>query len=547
MSYKIGAGSAYYGGADPRHVRSTNGFLAEGIPFVAIKGCAYPEMARSHITAQAMEYGVDCVVICDPDVAFDPAEARRMAETAIRRDAIVTATLGCSKSGPVRRYVGRAEPPFPRYLEGAPWEPDRASDLAFAAVPLSALRAMAEKDSRDFSNSPIVRTMLSKENRPFFSPWRPAPGTLDTTPVSSGIYVNPDRAFLLRAQAVGVPILSAPAVKFQMLGGSGYSVRLYAGDAELRAQHGIPNYCLCVPAFGALDLSQQKEIFELEKAGVAIAELHGCPFIDLARSELSRLALEELGCDGVFFLDHDIMFRPVDMISICREAEERQDVVAAAYCMRKSAHSLIGAIDETAGTTINFFEGGAVHPALYAGLGFAAIPKCVYEVLGEKYPLLDAGMPGEVCPLFALDVNGGYYAGEDVSFCSRVQGLTVRHFPSEHSEMTPNSMDWEHVRTSENPTGHRVWIDTRVRIAHKGSYEFGIEDVGIVVPRYQRLEANVCKTRAEVRDVLKRASDLSIETQMRVLGLDDEATSVHPIIAENEERAANVRVEGAAE
>lgn len=535
---KIGSGTAYYGGADPRHLRATlRGFLDAGIPHIQIKGCAYPEMARCHITAQAMEFGVDCLILVDHDVEFDAADAVRMAKKALELDAIVTATLDASKVGRDRR--GSPELEY-AYVSAKPWAPDFMNDLAFAAIPLSALGAMAKDDAREYSNSPIVRTMLSKENRPFFSPWRSNPGTLKTEPIEGNVYCNPDRAFLLRAQAAGVPIVVDPTVRWRSLSGSGYSVKIVPGSKTLRAEHGIPNYVLCVPTFGALDLNQQAQIFELEKCGVSIAELHNCPFIDLARAELTRIAFEYLEADGMFFLDHDIGFIPRDVVELCRQAEETRDVVAAPYCMRKSAHSVIGAIDESDAPDGNvvFFEGGRRYKALYAGLGFAAIPSSVIDALSGQYPLLEAGMPGEVRPLYALDVNGGYYSGEDVSFCSRVQGLSVRTVPVEPGEDTPNGMDWEHVRTADNPTGRQVWLDTRVRIFHKGSYEYGIEDEGIVVPRYRSIDAKMCRTREEVRATLKQAQNLPIADQMRAMGLDDGAKIPHTIIDENEKQMA---------
>ncbi len=536
-SPKIGAGCAYYGGVDPRHLRGAfTGLLSEGIPLVQIKGCAYPEMARSHIATQAMEFGVDCLLLIDPDVAFDASEARRMAETALKRDAIVSATIGELRSGPVRRAVGAPERPHHVSVECEPWMPERANDLAFAAIPLTALREMSRLEGREYTNTPIKTTGKSKSS-PLFSPWLPAPGTLRTPPLDGRTYTNPDRAFLVRAERAGVPIVRDPSIRHQLLSSPGYSVRVHEGSKDRRSEHGIPNFVVCVPTFGAVDLEQQAQIFELEKAGVSVVELHNCPYIDLARSELTRMALEELEADGIFFLDHDIMFRPKDAISLMREAEERQNVVAAVYCMRKSAHSLIGAIDEAFPEPIVFFEGGMVRPSLYSGLGFAAIPKAVVESLAESFPLVNGGFPGDVRPLYALDVNGGYYAGEDVSFCARVQGLTVRHFRSEIVDTSTGAHsieEWDLQRTA-NPTGHEVLLDTRVRIFHKGAYNYGIEDHGNVVPRYHSLDGVICRTREEVRATLTRVDQLNVETQARSLGVDKVATEVHPIIKENEE------------
>jgi hypothetical protein len=57
---------------------------------------------------------------------------------------------------------------------------------------------------------------------------------------------------------------------------------------------------------------------------------------------------------------------------------------------------------------------------------------------------------------------GGWYSGEDISFFHRVK-----------------------------QAGHRLLVDTRPRLFHKGSYLYGIEDVQVGVPRARTLELDL--------------------------------------------------------
>jgi hypothetical protein len=508
----ISAGCAYYGGASPEHVKSVQGLFYESIPFVEIRGCAYPEMARSHLVSSAMEAGVECLLMIDPCVSFDARDAHELAEGALRTGNIAIASFGSYQRRP--------------WIAGSP-EP-----LALAAIPLGALRAIDERESRVYTNTPIANDKQGRKDKPLFSPWRRSPGTLETIPIHPGEYACPDRAFLHRAMEAGVGV-SYQTVPHKLGSVPRYSRRVREGKASLRAEYGAPNYAICVPTFGPLDLDQQRELFELEKAGLSIVELHNCPYIDVARAELTRVAMDELGADGVFFLDHDIMFRPKDALALMREAEERKDVVAAVYCMRKHGHSLIGAFEEN-GEPIVFFEGGKVRESLYSGLGFAAVPRAVIESLYKFFPKLDAGFDAPVYPLYALDCNGGYYAGEDVSFCSRVHGLSIKHLKG-----SDGGDDWSLEREA-SPTGHRVMLDTRVRIFHRGKYDYGIEDHSIGVPRFRSLEGRTCRTREEVRSAIVAAHELATDIQMRTLGLDEGASEPHPIISANEREAAGL-------
>ncbi len=206
----------------------------------------------------------------------------------------------------------------------------------------------------------------------------------------------------------------------------------------------------------------------------------------------------------MFFLDHDILFDPNDVLRLCEQALDMQGVVAGCYCMRASGRNYIGSLDVPPGSTVNFFEGGETLPAFYSGLGFAAITMGTLQKI--ELPTLESSIVGRIRPWYALDCSTGFYAGEDVSFCNRVHDLKVEAVTGE---------DWRMTHSGRAP---KVWIDTRVRIFHVGKYCYGLEDAGCVVPRYQTLESQMCTTKEEARSyLLDAAKDIPLDDRVEAL------------------------------
>lgn len=485
---KVGVGVSYYGAVTPAHRDSIRLLRGRGVLVRMLTGTAYPEMAIAELCRAALADELDVIVMVSHRSEFASESLLELARIAFEKQAIVS---GVST---------KAEAPF----------------LSFTAIPVGALLKMSDQDSRTYTNTGLLDTGFSGKSRPFASPWNRLEDSLRVEPLISGSYYTPEEAFKVRATLSGVEVLTVGNCTFNYLGHAQPSLRMKIGDAAARARHGIPhNYAFCVPTFGGLDLDQQEQLWELEVAGCTMIEYRDCPYIDQARSYLTEKALET-GHDGVFFLDHDIQFRPIDALQVIAEAEARQDVVSAVYCMRKTAHSLIGATAIEVGTHIDFFEGGRVVPALYSGLGFSAIPLAVFAAL-EKHlpPLYSTCTHSYLYPYYALDVNGSYYSGEDASFCARVQGLTIKQIPG---SANPNGVDWDIQNAPHRAlTTHKVWLDTRVRIFHRGSYDYGIEDHSIAVPRYGTVRATLVGSREEMRLFL--ADKLSREAQEHAQGI----------------------------
>jgi hypothetical protein len=240
------------------------------------------------------------------------------------------------------------------------------------------------------------------------------------------------------------------------------------------------NYAVCVPYYGGYDPAHYRGMKGLKELGVEnLLELHGCPYIDVARSVLVEQALGICGCDGVMFIDHDIVFQPRDVLKVIELAEETQALVGVPYSMRTPGKTVVGGFAPGIKDVV-FFEGGGLYPSAYLGMGFTAIPRSAFDAVGRSLPDLDAGgfMPGRtIKPYFALDTSGGYYSGEDISFCRRATEANVHQF-----------------------------LYTVPRIFHKGAYQYGIEDAGISVPRFKTVNGDLSMTEEQLK--LTRLNEL---------------------------------------
>lgn len=220
----------------------------------------------------------------------------------------------------------------------------------------------------------------------------------------------------------------------------------------------LPNYAVCTPYWGAQDIEHRDCVDALAGFAPSLSRYRvtGCAYIDIARSALCRIA-EVQGHDGVMFIDHDIIFRPEDVVELIETAEREQAVVSGIYCMRATGDRIIGCFDADV-KEATCFDGGGLYPGPYSGLGFTAIPRKVLEDVGRDLPRVKTGFMEDVLPMFALRVGDGWYSGEDISFFARVK-----------------------------EAGHRLLIDTRPRLFHKGAYLYGLEDAQIAVPRARTL------------------------------------------------------------
>lgn len=310
----------------------------------------------------------------------------------------------------------------------------------------------------------------------------------------------------------------------------------------------MKKYLIGVLYYGNKDDEHDACMKKLEKHPriLNLAEVKGCPYICIGRSTLAEYALGMEDCEGLLFIDHDILFTPEAVDQILESCDKSRGVVGAAYSMRSPGSKMIGAVDVAAckDRPVVFFEGGGVYPALYLGMGFTAIHRdallkivahaqatkerrgtvvnelrevvtrslgfdesdravhlideLIPELAPDPLPTLSNGVTMvPIRPFFSLLQRDGAYFGEDVSFCIRARDAGVP-----------------------------VEMDTRVRVAHKGVYAFELEDCGFVVPILRRLDGVMSGTpqpnptpaspHAEVRAAIEASAGKSTEELLGV-------------------------------
>lgn len=325
-------------------------------------------------------------------------------------------------------------------------------------------------------------------------------------------------------------------------------------------------YLVGVLYYGPIDREHDRCVKALREHPLVanVLEMTGCPYIDIGRGIVATAVLDDPSLGGVLFIDHDMVFDVDQAIATIESAIEADCTVGAAYSMRKPG-AIIGAIDGSKlepGKKVVFFEGGERLPANYLGMGMTAIPRSVLvrlveasrakyarqreivgelefllsrmtaavapngdpldpsrartlftellpELASEDLPRLKTGISdAPVVPFFSLLQRGGFYYGEDVSFCVR-----------NHLARIP------------------VELDTRIRVYHKGSYTFGLEDVGMEVPYCHRLEVldtpeptaapALFSRSSQVRDALAAQTDRALGEPLD-LTLDEPSPRSYP-------------------
>lgn len=287
-------------------------------------------------------------------------------------------------------------------------------------------------------------------------------------------------------------------------------------DPADTAPENVPNWLVCTPYYGNPDLEhlesyealvgmypELKKPLRGQEIGGKILRIKSCAYIDMARAAAASKALE-LGADGVFFIDHDIIFNPPEVIAMMRQAERERAIVYSLYSMRQSGRRLIGGLHEDV-TEIVCHEGGGLYRGDYGGLGFAAIPAWAIERLGADMLELETGW-GKVKPIFSLRTSFPDWPELfDALLAHGLLNERAVHDGDTRRGVAPSILRKEFARVVESLSdgqyhgednsffvrakraGLRVLCDTRPRIFHKGAYKFALEDTPLAVPRARSL------------------------------------------------------------
>jgi hypothetical protein len=209
-----------------------------------------------------------------------------------------------------------------------------------------------------------------------------------------------------------------------------------------------------VPYRGHIEPSCDESLRALEARGYAVRRVDSSAAIDRARSELATQALAE-GFDELMWIDSDIAFDPD---AVDRLRSHGLPIVAGLFAKRGVRQFGCSFLDETEEIVLG--EGGGPIEVRYIGTAFLLTHRRVYEDVARAFslPVCNAKVVPVVpyfLPMVIPQTDGGFwYLSEAWSFCERARR-----------------------------TGHKVMIDSTIRLLHLGRYGYGWEDVGAPIAR----------------------------------------------------------------
>jgi hypothetical protein len=217
-----------------------------------------------------------------------------------------------------------------------------------------------------------------------------------------------------------------------------------------------PSACVVlVPAGGAIEPGCEQGLQTLERRGYTVRRVAGFSAIDFGRCVMASAAVRA-GFEELMWIDADVAFQPDDVDKLRAHA---LPIVCGLYTKKGrrefACHFLPGTEE------IVFGQGGGLQEVRYAGFGFALTRRSVFEYMRQQLQLPECNQRfGSTIvpwflPLVAEDGPGWWYLAEDYAFCERARQC-----------------------------GHRILVDTTIRLYHVGSYGYSWEDAGSDKERY---------------------------------------------------------------
>jgi hypothetical protein len=219
---------------------------------------------------------------------------------------------------------------------------------------------------------------------------------------------------------------------------------------------------IIVPVYQNIEPRCENGLRGLERAGYRVWRRNGGAAIDLGRNRLCAQALEE-GYSELMWIDSDIGF-PVDAVDHLRELDK--PLVGCAYAKKGEASFAFHRED---GADLEMGPDGGIIEVTYLPAGFMYTRREVYETIATQLQLpLCNRLFGEVAfvpyflPMVVPHGSEHWYLSEDYAFCHRARQCGI---PS--------------------------LLDTRVRLAHVGSYGYTWEDACGERTRYERFQIHL--------------------------------------------------------
>ncbi len=227
---------------------------------------------------------------------------------------------------------------------------------------------------------------------------------------------------------------------------------------------------LC-PYLTHIEPACERGLRELERRGHEVRRYPSTAAIDRTRCDAATAALGE-GFDELMWIDSDISFEADDVDRL----RGHQLPIAAGLYPKKGVRDFAAHL-EPGTTELKVGVGGGLAQVRYVGAGFLHTRRGVYDDIQRTFglPVCNSrfGLPSVpyFLPMVVPDDGAAdgrvWYLGEDYAFCERAR-----------------------------VAGHRIVVDTTIRLGHVGKYTYSWEDAGTAVPRVTAATFRIGETAA---------------------------------------------------
>ena len=188
-----------------------------------------------------------------------------------------------------------------------------------------------------------------------------------------------------------------------------------------------------------------------DETGIELEEgiVRGDALVSRARS-IAASAFLRSDADVILSIDADIEFRPIDAISLCKKAMDKQ-IIGAIYMTRNiNSQPAMMLPDEP----VTFDPSSPPVEVPYVSTGFLAVTRKPFETLTQVVPL-----------------------------CHKTWGPTAFwpfympfYKPWPEDDYIYLSEDWAFIDRAKD-AGYAIWLDPSIRLTHWGDYGFTLEDL----------------------------------------------------------------------
>ena len=188
----------------------------------------------------------------------------------------------------------------------------------------------------------------------------------------------------------------------------------------------------------------------------------GSSLLEHTRCELATRFYRKSAADVLLWLDTDMTFNePGQLVQLCIEAEKARGIVGAAAIVKKPLGHVNTRFRKSQHKA-HFFQHGAVIPVESVGTGACAVHRNAFEQVEPRVISCKNEKGEEVLTFYRSLIIHGQWWGEDTSFCFQAR-----------------------------EAGVPVLLDTRVRMGHRGYYEYHLEDAGQTIELKDALTMHV--------------------------------------------------------